>query len=561
MSGQDYWSGARQRRLTRRRLMAGSAGVAAGSAVLLAGCGRSSNSSSSNSATPSGTSAASGKPKPGGTLHLAEPSSTTSLNPVTDSAQRLGLSAYHVYDRLISSRPDKEYVLEAAQSLEQPDATTVIFKLKPGMKFQNLPPVNGRPVLADDVVQSQMYVRDEPRAGNNSFQIASMQSVEAPDDQTVVFKLKAPNAYLITGTQLCDPGAQCIFPKETLGKLDNTTIGSGPYQMTDYQMNVRYTYKRFDGYHEAAKGLPYIDQREFIVAQDPAAQESAFRSGQIDIWGEPGGGLPVVGIGDTLKRDMGSKVAVDEYLALSMLSWNANVTKPPWNDVRVRQAMYRVINRQQYLTLLEQGKGKVPVGPLPAGLTDYQLDPKQAEKYFQQDAKQAKQLLNAAGFPYDKEVEMISINRPRDNQGGEIFQQQVAPLGVKVKLVPLPLAEFLGSRIVTGNWETFIAYWPGYDSPQVPLRLQHTVTNHVHKYAGLKDPAVDKMIEQAEGTEDKTARIKLVKDIQIALLEKYTPMIYLENFNTYVARWNYLHDFQLNPATVAMYRNEAWLDK
>ncbi len=555
MGERGYWLGA-GRRLSRRRLLGSGAGLAA-SAALLTACSGTKKSGTSTSGATSNPTAAAGTPKRGGHLNIPYTSSTTSLNPVTDSGQRLALSAYHAYDRLITSVPGKDYVLEAAQSMEQPDPMTAIFKLRPGMVFQNRQPVNGRAVVGDDIVQSQTYVRDNPKAGNNSFQVNSMQSVQAPDAGTVVFHLKAPNAYLISGTQLCDPGAQCIFPKENLDNLDTAwTVGSGPFEMVDYQMNVRYLYRRFDGYHEASRGVPYIDERQVTVLADPAAQESAFRSGQIDLWS-----LPVTSLVDTVKRDMGPKIQIDSYLDLSMLTWNANITKAPWNDVRVREAMYRVVNRQQYLSLLEQGKGKVPPGPLPSGLTDYQLDPKQTDKYFQQDAKAAKQLLDAAGFSYDKEIELISINRPRDNQGGEIFQQQVAPLGMKVRLVPLPLAEFLGARIVTGNWDTFIAFWPGYDSPQVPLRLQHTVTNHVHKYAGLKDPAVDKMIEQAEVATDKQANIKLVKDVQIALLEKYTPMIYLENFNTYWARWNYLKNWQLNPATVANYQVEAWLDK
>ena len=70
-----------------------------------------------------------------------------------------------------------------------------------------------------------------------------------------------------------------------------------------------------------------------------------------------------------------------------------------------------------------------------------------------------------------------------------------------------------------------------------------------------------KRFEQAEVTIDKNARIKLVKDIQTALLDKYTPMIYLENPTIFIARYKYVRDYQYNPATVTMYRLEAWLDK
>src|SRR5205807_3167255 len=135
------------------------------------------------------------------------------------------------------------------------------------------------------------------------------------------------------------------------------TVGSGPYELVDYQLGVRYLYRRFGGYHEAAKGMPYIDERQVTVLTDAAAQESAFRSGQVDLFGDAGGIQPPT-LADTLKRDMGGRVQVDSYLNLSMLSWNANVTKPPWNDPRVREAMYRVINRDQYLNLLDLGRGK-----------------------------------------------------------------------------------------------------------------------------------------------------------------------------------------------------------
>ncbi len=289
---------------------------------------------------------------------------------------------------------------------------------------------------------------------------------------------------------------------------------------------------------------------------DQAAQEAAFRSGQVDLWI-----VPNVTLAEPLKRDLGDRIVMDEYLALSMQTVNANVTRSPWNDVRVREALYRVVNRQQYVDLLEQGKGQVPPGPLPIGLTEYQLDPKQTEKYFRQDARAAKQLLEAAGFDFNREFEISAINRPRDTQGAEILQQQLAQVGVKTRVVAMLLAEWLQGKIATGNWELFVAYWPGYDTPQVPLRLHHTETQHVHRYAGLKDPEIDRMIEKSEQTLDRNERVKLVKEIQIALLEKYTPMIYLQNYTVFSARWKSVRDWEVTSATLPLYQLEAWLDR
>jgi peptide/nickel transport system substrate-binding protein len=538
----------------------------AGSAAYLLACG---GKQETPAAPPQGAAqgttapagAAAQTPKRGGRLLWYWYTSSNTLNPVTNFNEGYILGGVHVYDRLISFRfgkdSAKEYVLEAAQSVEMPDPTTIIFKLRPGMKYHDRAPVNGRAVSAEDVVKTQIYVRDNPRAENNSFQTLSMQSVEAPDAQTVVFKLKTPNAYVFSGTQLGNPGAQCIIPQELLDNLDTAwQVGSGPYQLAEYEMSTRYLYKRFNGFRDADKGLPYLDEREVRIIIDPAAQEAAFRSEQLHIWIPP---LPTVA--DQIKRDLGARVDVDEYLTLSMVTFSANVNRPPWNDVRAREAIYRILDRKQYLDLLEGGKGQVAPGPLSPALEEYRLDPAQTEKYFRQDPRAARQLLEAAGFDFNREVEMSSINIPRNNQGMEIFQQQASRAGIKVRIQPMPFAEWLQQKIFTGNWETWYAQHPAYDTPQVPLRLQHTKTYNAHQWNGLRDPEVDRMIEKAEQTLDRQERVKLVKDIQIALLEKYTPFIVTHSPMAYIARWKYVRNYELSIATEALYRTELWLDK
>ncbi|MGH2585677.1 MAG: ABC transporter substrate-binding protein [Dehalococcoidia bacterium] len=557
------------RRPGRRRVLQGGVSLMAGAAAaFLLACGGDDDEQAQSTTTSSaqGTAAAAseaGTPKRGGRLLEYWGTSTNSLNPVTDFNQGHLLAGIKVYDRLISTRlgrdTAKEYLLEAAQSVEQPDPTTVIFRLKPGLRYQDRAPVSGRAVSADDIVKSQIYVRDNPRAENSLFQTNSMQSVEAPDAQTVVFKLRAPNAYLFSAGQLSNSGAQGIIPAELLDNLDtNYQIGSGPYQLAEYELNVRYLFKRFPGYRDTDKGLPYIEEKELRILTDSAAQESAFRSEQIHQW-TPG----VVPVAETLKKDLGSKLDIDEYVSLSMVTFSANVHKPPFNDVRVREAIYRILNRQQYLELLDSGKGAVPPGPLSSGLEEYQLDPTQTEKYFKQDPRAARQLLEAAGYDFNREIEMSTINGQRNNQGMEIFQQQASQAGIKVRVTPLSFAEWLQQKVFVGNWETWYAQHPSYDTPLVPFRLQRSKGFGLHAYNGLWDPQVDAMIDKSEQTTDQNERIKLVKDVQIALLDQYTPFIITHNAMTYSARWKYVKGWEVNPAapTQPMYRTELWLDK
>ena len=156
---------------------------------------------------------------------------------------------------------------------------------------------------------------------------------------------------------------------------------------------------------------------------------------------------------------------------------------------------------------------------------------------------------------------MIISEGVKNSQAAEIFQQQLSPLGVKVRIVSLPFAEWRGSRVATGNWETWFSGNPAFDTPEVPLRMQHTETFTVQVYNGLKDPQVDQMIAQSEMTLDRNARIKLVKEIQIALLERYTPYIQLYSQSVFQPRYKFVRDYELNPSTQPMYRTAMWLDR
>src|SRR5262249_8368011 len=142
------------------------------------------------------------------------------------------MSGIYVYDRPLTSREDsRRYVLEAMQSIEQPDPLTVVMKLRPGMKFNNIAPVNGHEVTAEDYKASQEDELAEPKAFDKTFVNSFLDKITATDKSTVTMKLKRPNAYLFGGQMLGSGTGQVILAKEAIGpQLDtNVHIGSGPY--------------------------------------------------------------------------------------------------------------------------------------------------------------------------------------------------------------------------------------------------------------------------------------------------------------------------------------------
>jgi peptide/nickel transport system substrate-binding protein len=546
----SWWS----RRVSRRYALRGGAALAAGvAAASLLAC--SNDDSDGGAAEPTPEPQASSNAKPGGKMGFVRGGATANLNPVVDTGQRLDIGGQIAYDRLVSTRPGKDYFLENASSVEFPDNLTVVFKLKPNQFFHDLPPVNGRALSAEDVVASNNYVKEESRAINAIFQRTAMASATAPDANTVVFKLTSPQPYLFSGGLLVDPSGSSIFPKEIIGKQDTVQIGSGPYQLSDYQINTRYQYKRFDKFREADKKVPFIDERTWLILTDNVAQEAAFRSEQINQWRLPESSTTQ----KSLQSDLGSKIQVDEYLALQFIGWLGNVTRAPWNDQRVREAVYRVLDRNQHLQLVHEGRGAIPAGILPIGQTDYQLDPKQTEKYFKQDVAAAKQLLSAASFPFDKEYEISQTAAARDAQLGQILQVQLEGAGVKTRVRGYPFAEWLPNKIGKGDYEMYISGLPAWDAPQIPLRFNHTTTNFAQPFSGLKDPAIDKLIEKSEVTLDKDERVKLVKDIQIQLLDKYTPYMNVYNYKQFIARYSYVNDFIVDPSGNPNSQGQMWL--
>ncbi len=565
-----YWQRITDRRLSRRRILRSGGALSLGIATAaLVGC--SSNGSTSNS---SGTSAAgspstgstpgssSEKPKAGGTAGFFLPQTTENFNTPGNWAEGTWLSGINVYDRPISNRVDgRVYVLEAAEKVEQPEATRVVITLRSGLVYQDKDPANGRAVKASDIVAMQNFTRDLTSAANNTFQKSLMDKVEAPDDLTVVFTLKSPNAYVFSSSNLSNPPSQSIIPQEILDNIDTTPpVGSGPYQLDNFTMDSEYVYKRFDKYRDADKGLPYVDERHWYVLSDPVAQEAALRSGQVDFWfNVPSGTI------DRLTSELGDKVKQDSWPSLADWAWGLQMldkTKDqPWlKDQRVREAFYRATNRQQYLDLVFQGKGVIPPGPLAAGFTEYQLDASDTAEFVKFDIAQAKQLLDAAQFPYDHEFEiMVSADNATSNQGAQVMQRQLKDANIKTRVATYPFDEWLPKKLQVGNFDVTVTGFPAFDTPAHTLRLHHSKPGVAAAGSGLKDPDVDALIEKSEQATDHDQNVQLVKQVQLELLKKYSGLYNLLTPTVFQLMNSRVRDFEINPAYAPMYWTNMWL--
>jgi peptide/nickel transport system substrate-binding protein len=255
MAEANHWTRLQQRRSSRRQLLAGLTAGAGLTGLVLAGCatGRKSTSGGAPS-SQGGSQATQGTPQTGGTYNTYLPRDPTNIDPQVvsntpgEQIARMAMSRPFRFQTGTRSGPlpnlvdDGSIEGDLALSAESPDAITWTLKLRPDAKFQNIPPVNGHAVEAEDIKAT--YVRALKIPTNPSRGAMGMidpNQIQTPDNHTVVFKLNYP--YAPFNRTLTSPVYSWIFPREALaGSYDpgKTMIGSGPFMMTSYTPKVEF---------------------------------------------------------------------------------------------------------------------------------------------------------------------------------------------------------------------------------------------------------------------------------------------------------------------------------
>lgn len=433
-------------RLNRRRLLARAGAAGAGlAAVGLAGCGSKGSIGAKSAGTPAAGSGGAGAIKRGGTLQsfrqFSPPEGLEPFGTRSESADAQPLLAL-IYNGLLRVKLGQPYkyadrTLEGAlaSKWEQPDSQTLTFSLRPGVKFHNKPPVNGRVATAEDVKFSFERLLGSPFSYVNLFN--SIAEVQTPDAQTVVLKTKAPNATLLQHLAL---GFAWITAKEA-GKEDAkgagglsfkdpaTAIGTGPFMLDKFQEGAGTSFVRNPDYFES--GLPYADAVSYQVIQDRSSQVAALRSGKAVLGIIPAGSEP------DLKSTSPNLVYTTEY---NPSAWfhAMRVDMPPFNDVRLRRAMAMAYDQANVNKVLDTADAPLTFGSVTANCGDAWLPLDQLgdnAQWWKHDPAGAKQLLAAAGYGNGLEIKMTVSNCCENSTLPELFAADMAKAGIKVNIV------------------------------------------------------------------------------------------------------------------------------
>jgi peptide/nickel transport system substrate-binding protein len=513
-----------RRDFIRRATVVGISVPAIGS--ILAACGSSSSSSSSSS--PGSSSSATGAP--GAVIKAGIVTPTATINPVTVADQG-GL------DMLAQTG---EYLCLSGQGLTlqpvlatswTPNATADVwtFKIRQGVKFHN-----GAPLTAADVVYTYKLQTD-PKGKSNALSafggVLTPAGVTQVDDQTVQFKLAAPNGnfpYLTSS----DNYNMIIIPNNyDPTKWQSTFVGTGPFKLGSYTPKVGATFTRNESYW-GTKALP--SQTQFTFYDTPAAAVLALTGGTIDVLGQfavSGGEALLNGSYNVIK------LKTSAHRELSM-----RCDQAPFTDPRVRQAIALTLNRPEIITALWKGYADLgndsPFAPVFPS-TDTSVPQRT------QNIAMAKSLLSAAGHPSGFSTKLITENFLEIPQYAQIVVQAAAAIGVKINLTVESSTQYYGQATFgNSDWLDATMSLVDYGHRSVPNVFLTAPLETTNAKAGtgawnaahFANSSYDKLVTQYIAATDVGTQKGIAGQIEQLLLTQ-TPIIfgYFYNYLTATA--------------------------
>ena len=464
-----------------------------------------------------------------------------------------------IYSGLVDLDTNLHLVADLAGSWDISTGGTVYtFHLRPGAKFQD-----GRPVVAQDVIYSWeraaapatqsdtvlTYLGDIVGVADmHSGKSQHISGLKALDEHTLQVTIDAAKPYFLF--KLTMPVAFVLDQKnvESGSNWYRTPNGTGPYKLVRWDSFKLMVYDANPYYYLGVPSIPQI-----VVELYTGTGMNLYESGEIDMTGVGSTDVPrVLDPADPLHADLVSGASMcTNYVTF-------DVTKPPFDDVKVRQAFSMAFDRQKFIDVVDNGVGIPAVGLYPPALPGFNPD----LKGLSYDPKQARQLLGQSkyGGPQGLPAIVFTAEGIGNTAGPDVAamaQMWEQNLGVKItieNLEPDKYSDLLYSgqhgQIFSGGW---CADYP--DPENFADVLFHTgAQQNIGKYS---NPALDAILDQARVEQDVTKRIQLYQQAEQIIVQD-APVLFISHDVSYMLVKPYVKGFVLTPIDIPIERY-LWL--
>lgn len=361
------------------------------------------------------------EPQSGGTLTMSLGDDFTTFHPFYDVNSRYFKPIFFEPLIRITEDGDFEPWLVEAWAMGE-DGKSVTLTLRDGIMFHN-----GREMTADDLVWSVELACNQEVGHHLGDRFTTCAGVTAVDEQTVRIEYAEETASILDGL-----ARLYIFPQEAAETIDTVPVGTGPFQFVEWVPGDSMTAERFDDYWR--EGEPKLDRIVIRPLPDAQSRIINLQSGTIDL-------LMDAPLSEKAMLEEEEGMVVGEVApGFGFWAFLVNVNAPPFDDVRVRQAMQYAIDRQKIVDAVFFGEA-TPV-LIPYAPTSWAY-PEGFDDYYTYDPEQAKALLAEAGYPDGFSTQML-IRGTNDAHVdmAQVYQQDLAAIGVDIELVPTELPQY-----------------------------------------------------------------------------------------------------------------------
>ena len=484
-----------------------------------------------------------------GTVNFLIEAAPTSLDPrIGTDAQSEDLDGL-IFDNLLGRDTQMNVVPNLAERWEIPDPVTYIFHLRRGVKFHD-----GRAFTSADVKFTYESMLSgavkSPKRGTYEL----VQSIDTPDDATVVFHLREPYSSFLWN--LTSPGMG-IVPQGSGTEVARHPIGTGPFRFVSAEQDEEIVLERnpnyFGEHGSASETNAYfsryvlasarvgaggrdenssegnIERVRFRIVPDAVVRALELRKGTADL-----GGVNSLGpdTAATLAKEPG--IAAEEQPGTQFAYISFNFDDPILAHREVRQAFAYATDRTSLIRYLLRGQARPASSLLPPNHWAYEPDVRQ----YPYDPSRAEQLFDAAGFPRGRDgvrfhIEMKTSTEESARLLGEAVADEWKRVGVALDLRPLEYATFF-SDITHGSFQIYTFRWVGGNNDPDTFNYvfnSKKVPPFGANRGNYRNPMLDALLEQQKVEMDRAKRKAILSQIQkiIAEDEPYVNLWYPDN--------------------------------
>ncbi|KQN55710.1 ABC transporter substrate-binding protein [Erwinia sp. Leaf53] len=462
------------------------------------------------------------------TLVYCSEGSPENFNPqLYTSGTSVDASAVPIYNRLVDFTPGTtELIPSLAESWEiSPDGTVYTFHLRKGVKFhsnKNFKPT--RDFNADDVIFSFMRQKDPANpyhkvskgsyANFESLELGTLlKSIDKVDEHTVRFTLAHAEAPFLAdlawyfASILPAEYADAMLKAGTPEKVDREPIGTGPFELVQYQKDARILYRAFPDYWQ---GKAKLDRLVFSITPDASVRAAKVEKNECQV-------MPFPNPADLARLGENKNITLMQKAGLNTGFLAFNTQKAPLDNVKVRQALTMAINKPAIVEAVFHGTGTAAKNLLPPGVWSADADLKD----YDYDPQGAQALLKQAGIAPGTTIDLwaMPVQRPYNPNArrmAEMIQSDWAKVGIKANIVTYEWGEYL-KRVKDGEHQAALMGWTTAtgdpDNFFGPLFSCTSASGGSNSAKWCYKP-FDQLITNARAEQDHDKRVAMYKEAQ-----------------------------------------------